>query len=80
VVDTGATRRRSGDAKSKTTAALLALLIGGLGAHHFYLGNAVLGIVYILLCWTLIPALISFIEAIVFLTMSDDAFDAKYNS
>lgn len=75
-----APRRRNGERKSKTTAALLALLIGGLGAHHFYLGNAVMGIIYILACWTLIPAIVAFVEAIVFLTMSDEAFDAKYNA
>lgn len=73
-------RRSSGEQKSKTTAALLALLVGGLGAHHFYLGNTVLGIVYILACWTFIPAIVAFVEAIVFLTMSDAAFDAKYNT
>ena len=75
-----APRRSGGDQKSKTTAALLALLIGGLGAHHFYLGNPVLGLVYIFFCWTFIPAIASFVEAIVFLTMSESAFDAKYNS
>lgn len=72
--------RRGHQGKSRTTAAILALLIGGFGLHHFYLGNAALGIVYILFCWTFIPAIISFIEAIIFLTMSDDTFDAKYNS
>lgn len=71
---------REGDKKSRTVAAILALLVGGLGAHHFYLNNIALGIVYVVFCFTLIPALISFIEAIIFLTMSDDAFDAKYNS
>jgi TM2 domain-containing membrane protein YozV len=73
-------RRSGGEQKSKTTAALLALLVGGLGAHHFYLGNTVLGIIYILACWTFIPAIVAFVEAIVFLTMSDVAFDAKYNA
>jgi len=78
----GESRRagRSGDRKSKTTAALLALLVGGLGAHHFYLNNVALGIVYLVFCFTFIPALIALIEAIVFLTMSDDAFDDKYNT
>lgn len=75
-----ALRRRSGEKKSKTVAAVLALLIGGFGIHHFYLGNAVLGIVYILFCWTLIPAIVACVEGIVFLTMSDAAFDDKYNS
>jgi TM2 domain-containing membrane protein YozV len=73
-------QRRQGDKKSKTVAALLALLVGGLGAHHFYLNNPVLGIFYLVFCFTLIPAIIAFIEAIIFLTMSDEAFDAKYNS
>jgi TM2 domain-containing membrane protein YozV len=71
---------REGDKKSKTVAALLALLVGGLGVHHFYLNNPVLGIFYLVFCFTLIPAIIAFIEAIVFLTMSDEAFDAKYNT
>jgi TM2 domain-containing membrane protein YozV len=39
-----------------------------------------MGIIYILACWTLIPAIVAFVEAIVFLTMSDEAFDAKYNA
>ena len=72
-------RRRGGDQKSKTVAALLAFLVGGFGIHHFYLGNPLLGVLYLLFCWTLIPALCSFIEAIVYLTMSDDAFDARFN-
>lgn len=76
----GPALRPPGERKSKTVAAVLALLIGGFGIHHFYLGNPALGIVYILFCWTFIPALISFVEAIVFLTMSDAAFDEKYNT
>lgn len=76
----GGTQRPPGERRSKTVAAVLALLIGGFGIHHFYLGNAMLGVLYLLLCWTLLPALIAFVEAIVFLCMSDEAFDRKYNS
>ena len=43
---------------------LLALFLGGFGAHKFYLGQFVLGIVYFLFCWTFIPSLIGFIEAL----------------
>ena len=75
----GRSTNRGGDPKSKVVAGILALMLGGLGVHHFYLGNATLGVVYLLFCWTLIPALVSFIEAIVFLTMSDESFDRKYN-
>jgi TM2 domain-containing membrane protein YozV len=71
---------RQGDRKDRLVAALLALFLGGLGIHHFYLGNTLLGIIYLLFCWTLIPFLISFIEGIVFLCTSNAAFDAQYNS
>ena len=60
------------------TAALLAFFLGGLGVHHFYLGNTLLGVLYLLFCWTFIPAIIAFIEFVVFLCMSDAKFAAKY--
>lgn len=71
--------RASSGGKNKTVAAVLAFCLGGLGAHHFYLGQIALGVIYLLFCWTLIPAIVAFVEAIVFLGMSDQAFDAKYN-
>ena len=60
--------------KSKTTAGLLALFLGGLGVHKFYLGRMGQGVLYLLFCWTFIPAIVGFIEGIVLLTMSDEAF------
>jgi len=65
--------------KSRVTAGLLALFLGGFGAHHFYLGHTGRGILYLLFAWTLIPAVIAFIEALVFFFSSDASFDAKYN-
>lgn len=41
---------------------LFALLLGGLGLHHFYLGETGWGILYLLFCWTGIPTLLGFIE------------------
>jgi len=64
--------------KTKTAAALFAFFLGGFGAHKFYLGQTGLGFLYLLLFWTLIPAFIAFVEFIIFLTMSDDAFNKKY--
>lgn len=65
--------------KSKSVAALLAFFVGVFGIHHFYLGNVVQGVLYLIFSWTLVPALIAFIECIVFLVMPKSTFDAKYN-
>jgi TM2 domain-containing membrane protein YozV len=43
---------------------VLAFFLGNFGAHHFYLGKNVRGVMYICFFWTLIPGLISLIEAI----------------
>jgi TM2 domain-containing membrane protein YozV len=63
---------------NKLAAALFALLLGGIGIHKFYLGRIGWGIVYLLFCWTFIPAIVAIIEGIVYLSMSDAAFAEKY--
>ncbi|HZK44207.1 MAG TPA: NINE protein [Syntrophomonadaceae bacterium] len=68
-----------GDGKNKIVAAILAIILGSLGAHKFYLGKIGTGILYILFCWTFIPALVGVIEGIIYLTMSDAEFSSKYN-
>jgi TM2 domain-containing membrane protein YozV len=65
--------------KNKTTAGLLALFVGGIGIHKFYLGEGVQGFIYLILCWTFLPAIAAFIDAVILFTMSDAKFDAKYN-
>lgn len=64
--------------KSRIAAALFAFFLGGFGAHKFYLGQVGLGILYLVFCWTFIPAIVAFIEFILFLTMSDETFNQKY--
>ncbi len=64
--------------KSKVTAGLFALFLGGIGGHKFYLGRPLAGVIYLLFFWTLIPAFIAFIEGLIYLTMGDDAFRRKY--
>jgi TM2 domain-containing membrane protein YozV len=64
--------------KSKVVAGLLGIFLGGIGAHKFYLGRTGMGILYLLFCWTGIPAFIGFIEGIVYLVSSEQAFNAKY--
>ncbi|ANY70666.1 hypothetical protein BBD42_09900 [Paenibacillus sp. BIHB 4019] len=65
--------------KSKVAAGLLAILLGGLGIHKFYLGRPIWGIIYILFCWTYIPAIVGLIEGIIYLLSSDQAFSMKYD-
>lgn len=73
---TGATGAAPGS--SRITAAVLAILIGGLGAHKFYLGKIFMGLLYLVFCWTFIPAVIALIEGIYYLTLSDQEFSAKH--
>ena len=70
----------SASGKSKMAAGLFGILLGGLGVHKFYLGKVGQGVLYLLFCWTFIPAIIGLIEGIIYLTMSDDAFAQKYAS
>lgn len=66
--------------KSKTATALLALILGGLGAHRFYLGSWGIGLLYLVLLFVpgigLLPSLI---ETIRFFAMSPTRFDDRYN-
>lgn len=64
--------------KSKSTAGILAILLGGFGIHKFYLGKSGMGILYLLFCWTYIPAIIGFIEGIGYFCQSDVDFARKY--
>ena len=76
----GAQQGRTGQIgnKSRIAAALLAFFLGGVGAHKFYLGRIAAGFLYLLFCWTFIPAIVAFVEMIIYLTMTDEAFAEKY--
>ena len=65
--------------KSKTTALVLCFFLGAFGGHKFYLGQTGWGLAYLVFCWTWIPCIISVIEFIILLCMSEDEFDYKYN-
>ncbi len=41
---------------------LLAIFLGGLGIHHFYLRRYGLGILYLVFSWTGIPTVIGWVE------------------
>lgn len=66
--------------KNKLAAGLLAFFVGGIGIHKFYLGDKTAGILYAVFCWTGIPGILAFIDAIMLLVMTDEDFNAKYNN
>lgn len=65
--------------KNKTTAWLLAMILWGLGAHKFYLGQTGQGFFYLIFCWTFIPSIIWFLEGISYLSHSEERWNEKYN-
>ena len=58
---------------NKVAYALLAIFLGGFGAHNFYAGKTVKGIIYLVLCWTFIPALLGLIEGCIALGKKTDS-------
>ena len=48
--------------KNRTTALLLTLFLGGIGAHQYYMGKVGLGILYTCFFWTFIPSIVAFVE------------------
>jgi len=63
--------------KSKVAAGLLGIFLGGIGIHKFYMGKIGMGILYLLFCWTGIPAVVGFIEGIIYLCSNDENFQLK---
>ena len=64
--------------KSKGVAAFLALFLGGIGAHKFYLEQPFMGLIYLCFCWTLVPAIIGVLESLVYIFMSHKEFMARH--
>jgi len=68
--------------RNKIVAAILALLLGPLGIHRFYLGRTGTGIVMLVLSCTIVGLLATgpwaFVDMIRYLMMSDREFAARY--
>jgi TM2 domain-containing membrane protein YozV len=50
--------------KSKLVGYLLALFLGGLGAHLFYYKKYIRGLLYLIFCWTYIPVFLGWVDMI----------------
>jgi len=77
--------------KNKIAAGLLAIFLGGLGVHKFYLGFVGPGLVYLLVntvgwvvTWlmagipNIILAIMALVEGIIYLTKTDEEFEEVY--
>lgn len=63
----------------RVPAGILAILLGGLGIHKFYLGKMVPGVIHIaLLICAGLGWLLGIVEGVIYLTKSDDEFDKLY--
>ncbi|MBR0484756.1 MAG: FTR1 family protein [Oscillospiraceae bacterium] len=65
------------NSRNRKEAGILAIVLGGLGIHKFYLGKYGKGLIYVATCWSGIPFLISIGEGIHFLTESDEQFEEE---
>ena len=70
--------------KVKTIAILLALFLGQLGVHRFYLGSTGAGVVMLILTFTVVGIIVSLpwavIDLVRLLIMNDVEFDRRYNA
>lgn len=63
---------------NRVTAGVLALLLGWVGVHKFYMGKIAQGVVMAVFSFSGVPAVIAIVEGILYLTMSDYNFREKY--
>lgn len=71
-------RQVAGSGKEREVAAILAILLGTIGAHRFYLGDTKLGVLYLCLFWTGLPTVLGVIEGIIYLIEDDAEFQRKH--
>ena len=71
-------QRYAAPPKDKNVAGILALLLGGLGVHKFYLGKPMQGLLYLVFFWTFIPAIVGFFEGILYLMSDQKAFARQH--
>lgn len=65
--------------KNNVVAGLLGIFLGIFGVHEFYVGRNKRGLLYLLFCWTGIPAIVGLIQGILFLVADEDEFAEKFD-
>lgn len=64
--------------QTKLIQSALAIFLGSFGAHKFYQGKTLQGVIYFLLSWTTLPMWISIVEGIRYLFMPVEDFYEQY--
>ncbi len=66
--------------KDKVAAGILAILLGGLGLHYFYIGKVTAGLITLLLSFVScgIWSMLMLAQGIYMLTLTQEDFDQKY--
>ena len=64
--------------QTKLIQSALAIFLGSFGAHKFYQGKTIQGVLYFLLSWTTLPMWIGLVEGIRYLFMPVEDFYAQY--
>ena len=64
--------------QTKLIQSALAIFLGAFGAHKFYQGKTLMGVIYFLLSWTTLPMWISLVEGIRYLFMPVEDFYEQY--
>jgi TM2 domain-containing membrane protein YozV len=65
--------------KDQTLATLLAAFLGDFGIHRFYLGQPLVGLLYLAFFWTGVPGIIASLEAYRFAFMKQKDWSDHYN-
>jgi predicted Zn finger-like uncharacterized protein len=66
------------NALNKVALLLITFFLGGLGAHKFYQKKYWLGALYLVFFWTYIPALVAFVEFIIYACKSETELQQRY--
>ena len=59
---------------SKGIYILLALILGGIGAHKFYAGKWIVGLLYLVFVWTYVPVVLSLIDVVIAMLSPADEY------
>lgn len=64
--------------KSRTISVGLSLVLGGFGAHKFYLDKPGVGLAYLMFFWTGIPSILGIVDGVRYIRMDEEEFQRRY--